>query len=119
MDGTSVNPHQVSRPLDEAVHWDVSVVEVLQHGPPGPCQVVHSVPEERRGRESVSVTFFFFEGRFTCKVSKTEVVIQIYSLLTEVVDCLPVILVDREPLTVSWADVDVHRTKVVVLLVTC
>lgn len=43
----------------------------------------------------------------------------VYSLLTEVTDGLPIVLMDGEPLTVSRADVDVYRTKVIVLLVTC
>lgn len=29
-----INPHQVSRPLDEAVHWNIGTVEILQHWPP-------------------------------------------------------------------------------------
>lgn len=32
-----VDPHQVPRPLDEAVHRNVGTVKVLQHRPPGPC----------------------------------------------------------------------------------
>lgn len=44
---------------------------------------------------------------------------EVSSLFTEVTDGLPVILMDREPLTVSRADVDVHRAEVIVLLVTC
>lgn len=42
---SSIDPHQVSWPLDEAVHRDVGFVEVLQHWPPGACQVVNSMPE--------------------------------------------------------------------------
>ena len=29
VNGTRIDPHHVSRPLDEAVHWNVSIVEVL------------------------------------------------------------------------------------------
>lgn len=38
------HPHQVTRLLDEAVHGDVFLVQVLEHGPPGASQVVHIVP---------------------------------------------------------------------------
>lgn len=43
----------------------------------------------------------------------------VYSLFTEVTDGVPVVLMDREPLAVSRADVDVHRAEVIVLLMTC
>lgn len=49
MNSTSIYPHQVSWPLDEAVYRDVGLVEVLQHGPPGPRQVVYPMPEQIRG----------------------------------------------------------------------
>lgn len=39
------------------------------------------------------------------------------SLLTEVVDVLPVVLMDCKPLTIPRPDVDVHRTEVIILLV--
>lgn len=48
VNSSSIDPHQVSRALDETVHRDVGIVEVLQHWPPGPCQVVHSMPEHIR-----------------------------------------------------------------------
>ncbi len=48
VNSSGVDPHQVSRPLDEAVHRDVGFVEILQHRPPGPRQVVHSVPGNKR-----------------------------------------------------------------------
>lgn len=48
-----------------------------------------------------------------------EINFEVSSLFTEVTDGLPVILMDGEPLTVSWANVDVHRAEVIVLLVTC
>lgn len=44
VNSSSIDPHQVSRPLDEAIHWDVGIVEVVQHGPPRPCQIVHPMP---------------------------------------------------------------------------
>lgn len=47
VNGSGVDPHQISRPLDEAVHRNVAVVQVLQHWPPGPRQVVHTVPEHQ------------------------------------------------------------------------
>lgn len=50
VNSSSVDPHQVSRPLDEAVHRDVGLVEVLQHRPPGPCQVVHPMSEQVKGK---------------------------------------------------------------------
>lgn len=40
-------------------------------------------------------------------------------LFTEVADGLPVVLMDRKPLAVSRADVDVHGAEVVVFLVAC
>lgn len=43
----------------------------------------------------------------------------LYSLLTEVVDSLPVVLVHSKPLAVTWPDVDVDWAEVVVLLVSC
>lgn len=43
--GPSVDPHQVSWPLNKAIHWDVGAVEVFQDWPPGSCQVVYSMPE--------------------------------------------------------------------------
>ncbi|TNN50482.1 hypothetical protein EYF80_039292 [Liparis tanakae] len=49
VDGAGVDPHQVPGPLDEAVHRDVCFVEVLQHRPPGPGQVVHPMPEHIGG----------------------------------------------------------------------
>lgn len=44
VDRPSIDPHQVSWPLNEAIHWDVGAVEVLQDRPPGPCQVVDAMP---------------------------------------------------------------------------
>lgn len=38
-----VHPDQVAGPLQETVHGDVGVVEVLQHGPPRAVQVVDLV----------------------------------------------------------------------------
>lgn len=40
----------------------------------------------------------------------------LYSLLTELVDILPVVLVHSEPLAVTGTNVDVDRAEVVVLL---
>lgn len=43
-----IDPHQVPRPLDEAVHRDVGAVEVFQDWPPGPCKVVYSMPKKKK-----------------------------------------------------------------------
>lgn len=40
----------------------------------------------------------------------------LYSLLTELVDSLPVVLVHSKPLAVTGTNVDVDRAEVVVLL---
>lgn len=42
-----VDPYQVSWPLDEPVHRDVSAVQVIQNRPPWSCQVVDSMPERK------------------------------------------------------------------------
>lgn len=106
VNGAGVDPHEVSRALDEAVHGDVAVVEVLQDRPPGARQVVHSVSERKT----------HFSGQ-RCRAAPFEGVVA-HSLFAEVADGLPVVLVDAEPLAVSGTDVDVDGTKVVVLLVT-
>lgn len=61
VNSASIDPHQVSRALDEAVHRYVSVVQVLQHWPPGPCQVVHPVPEDRQKSSLNLCTFALLE----------------------------------------------------------
>lgn len=48
VDGAGIDPHQVSGPLDEAVHGDVAVVEVLQDRPPGARQVIDSVSARKK-----------------------------------------------------------------------
>lgn len=45
VNSSSIDPYQVSWTLDEAVHGYVCIVQVLQHWPPGPSQVVHTMPE--------------------------------------------------------------------------
>lgn len=44
VDGPRVDPHQVSRTLDETVDGDVGLVKVFEDGPPRAGQVVHSMP---------------------------------------------------------------------------
>lgn len=61
VDRTSVDPHQVSGPLDEAVHWDVSAVQILQHRPPGPGQVVHAMPEHKQVDLTDVLTLFYWK----------------------------------------------------------
>lgn len=44
MHGPCPHPHQVAWLLDEAVHGNVFLIQVLEDGPPGAGQVVHIVP---------------------------------------------------------------------------
>lgn len=44
MHGPCPHPHQVAWLLDEAVHGNIFLIQVLEDGPPGAGQVVHIVP---------------------------------------------------------------------------
>lgn len=116
MHSPRIDPHQVPRPLNEAVHRNVGTVKVLQDRPPGPCKVVHPVPEGNNSRR-------LFEGEgagggdtaASCYICFWE---PLHSLLAEFVDRLPVVLVDGKPFAVTRPDVDVDRAEIVVLLMT-
>lgn len=108
VDGSSVEPDQVSGTLDEAIDGHVGLVQVLQVGPPRAHQEVDVIPE-MRGRDtpwSTDLLHVHFADRS-----------QQVSLFTEVTHHAPVRFGDGEPFTVSWADVDVDSTEVVVFLV--
>ena len=48
VDSAPVDPHKVSRLLDKPIDRNVILKQVLQVGPPGPCQIVDAIPTNTR-----------------------------------------------------------------------
>lgn len=116
-----VDPYQVSWPLDEPVHRDVSAVQVIQNRPPWSCQVVDSMPE-RKIHKLLNKVFILTKIRVRIKhclllVLFDSVFVNSFLLFTEITDGLPVVVMNSKPLTVSRPNIDVYGTEVIVLLV--
>ena len=53
--GAGSHPHQIPGLLNEAVHWDVLLVQILQDRPPGTGQVVQIVPTTQAHADNVGL----------------------------------------------------------------
>lgn len=115
MNGASIEPHQIPRPLDETVNRHIFLKQVLQVWPPRSHQKVNVVPVKRQHKNKYVLAYIEL---LWVKLEDFAIILSAAVLFAKVVDDAPVWFRHSKPLTVTRTNVDVDGAEIIVLLMT-